>query len=200
MAATVHILIPAAGASRRMRGQDKLLLPVGGLPLLRRTAETALATGAPVIVTLPPNATARRAALAGLDLTLADIADASLGMSRSLVGGLAAIAGAGPTDGVMILPADMPGFTAEALSRLIQAFQAEPDLIFRGSAKTDPGHPVIFPRRLWVDLHAVTGDEGGRSVLKGQQDRVRLIPLPGRMALIDLDSPEDWQDWRQNNP
>ena len=36
------------------------------------------------------------------------------------------------------------------------------------------------------------GDEGGRSVLARQKDRVRQVPLPGTMATLDLDTPEDW--------
>ena len=70
---------------------------------------------------------------------------------------------------------------------------AEPELIWRGGT-TDgtPGHPALFPRDLWDDLQAVTGDEGGRSVLKRHADRVRTVPLPGRMAVLDLDTPEDW--------
>ena len=39
----VAILIPAAGFGTRMRGADKLLQDVGGLPLIRRQAQRALA-------------------------------------------------------------------------------------------------------------------------------------------------------------
>lgn len=193
MRPTVHILVLAAGASSRMRGRDKLLQPVKGKPLLRAVAETALATGSPVLVTLPPAAPARHAAVAGLVLRVVEVPDAALGMSRSLVRGLAAITAPSPEDGVMILPADMPGFSAKALADLISRYRAEPELIWRGGT-TDgqPGHPAIIPRDLWPELAAVTGDEGGRSVLKRNADRLRQVPLPGRMAVLDLDTPEDW--------
>jgi CTP:molybdopterin cytidylyltransferase MocA len=193
---TVHILILGAGASSRMRGADKLLQPMGGQPLLRHMAALALATGAPVTVTVPPVAPLRRAALAGLDLRIVEVPDANLGMSRSLVRGVAALPG-GPQDGVMILPADMPGFTTAALSHLIARFRGEPGLILRGgTAEGEPGHPAIFPHDLWSHLQSVTGDEGGRAVLRQHQDRVRVIPLPGPMAILDLDTPEDWAAWR----
>jgi len=198
MPPSVHILILAAGASSRMRGADKLVTEVSGQPLLRQLAETALATGAPVTVTLPPLAEARRRALAGLPLQIVEVPDAALGMSRSLVRGVETLGqSAGPRDGVMILPADMPGFTAPALSHLIARFQADPTLILRGGTSDgQPGHPAIFPRDLWPALCQLTGDTGGRSVLNTNQGRVRVIPLPGQMALIDLDTPEDWAAWR----
>lgn len=195
MAPTVAILILAAGASTRMRGRDKLMQPVGDRPILRRVAETALKTGMPVWVTLPPDAAMRQAALGGLAVRIVPVPDAQLGMSRSLVRGLEAIMAADPAAeaGLMILPADMPDFTTEALDGLIRAFQSAPRLIWRGStAEREPGHPAIFPRDLWPELAKITGDEGGRSVLAAHRDRLRLLPLPGAMALRDLDTPEDW--------
>jgi molybdenum cofactor cytidylyltransferase len=201
MVATVHILILAAGASSRMRGSDKLMQSVNRKPLLRHIAEVALATGSPVTVTLPPDATARLAALEGLPLRLVTVPDASEGMSRSLVRGLQSLTKAGPTDGLMILPADMPGFTTAALTDLISAFQTDPTGILRGGSEGGlPGHPAIFPRDLWPALAQVTGDEGGRSVLQKNKDRVRVIPLPGQMAILDLDTPEDWAAFRRPGP
>jgi CTP:molybdopterin cytidylyltransferase MocA len=198
MTTTVHILILAAGASTRMRGIDKLVQTVKGKPLLRHIAEIALATGAPVAVTLPPGAAARSVALKGLPLHLVLVADADQGMSRSLVRGVLALATAGPTDGVMILPADMPGFTTEALLGLIRQFQADPTAILRGGTpEGSPGHPTVFPRDLWPELADVTGDEGGRSIIRANAKRVRVVPLPGSMATLDLDTPEDWANWRK---
>ena len=192
---TVHILILAAGASSRMRGSDKLVQAVDGKPILRRVAEVALATGAPVSVTLPASAQAREAALSGLALTHVIVPDASLGMSRSLVRGVTEIGAAHPgkTDGIMVLPADMPGFTVAALIDLIAHFTNDPKAIWRGADEEGrEGHPTIFPRDLWPSLAAVTGDEGGRAIIKANRDRVRLLPLPGHMATLDLDTPEDW--------
>ncbi|MDP3196510.1 nucleotidyltransferase family protein [Tabrizicola sp.] len=197
MRPTVHILVLAAGASSRMRGADKLLQTIRGRPILRLVTETALASGAPVLVTLPPAAAARRAAVADLPVTVVDVPDAAQGMSRSIVRGISAIGEAGPEDAVMILPADMPGFSPKALADLISRFRAEPDLIWRGGTiDGTPGHPAIIPRDLWPELAAITGDEGGRSVLKRHTDRVRQVPLPGSMATLDLDTPDDWEVFR----
>lgn len=195
MRPTVHILVLAAGASSRMRGLDKLLQPIKGKPILRVVVETALGTGGPVLVTLPPAFPLREQALAGTPAQIVAVPDADLGMSRSIARGIDAIRSGdpGPEDGVMILPADMPGFSAKVLSDLIARFRAEPELIWRGaSVDGRPGHPAIFPQDLWAALAAVTGDEGGRSVLQAHKDRVRVVPLPGEMALLDLDTPEDW--------
>ena len=195
MVPVVHILVLAAGASSRMRGRDKLLQRIKGKPILRMVADIAAASTAPVLVTLPAQSDERRQALAGCPVEILEVPDASAGMSRSIIQGLTAIMAASPgaEDGLMILPADMPGFSSAALADLISRFRAEPDLIWRGSTLDGtPGHPAILPRDLWPELLRIAGDEGGRSVLKRHADRVRLVPLPGNMAVLDLDTPEDW--------
>ncbi|WP_369022861.1 nucleotidyltransferase family protein [Rhodovulum iodosum] len=189
------ILILAAGASARMGGRDKLLEPVAGRALLRRQVEAALATGAPVVVTLPPGADARRAALAGLALRCVEVPDAAEGMAASLRAGVAALPA--DADAVMVVLADMPEIGAAALAAMLKAGHAAPGAILRATAPDGtPGHPVIFPRRLFPELGRLSGDRGARDILKAQAGRVVAVPLPGDQALTDLDTPEDWAAWR----
>lgn len=193
-----HILLLAAGSSSRMRGGDKLIEPVAGEPLLTRIARAALATGAPVTVALPPDRPARRAALTGLPVAQITVPDPAQGMSASLGAGLAAMP---PASGIMLLLADLPEITAGDLSHLLILWRQEPEAILRGAAEDGtPGHPVCFPPDLRDDLMTLRGDEGARSVLIRHRARVRLVPLPGRHATTDLDTPEDWAAWRSANP
>lgn len=195
------ILIPAAGSSSRMLGGDKLLEEIAGEPLLRRQARIAVATGCPVIVTLPLDRPARDAALQGLDVEKLLVPDAATGMSASLRMGVAMAAALPGHPGLMILPADMPEFTSHGLARFIAAFAQQPNLIWRGTAESgQPGHPVIFPADLWPALAQTTGDKGGIDMIRSHPDRVRLFFFSGDAAITDLDSPEDWAAWRARNP
>ncbi|PQO24469.1 CTP--molybdopterin cytidylyltransferase [Rhodobacteraceae bacterium WD3A24] len=197
----IVIVIPAAGASRRMGGRDKLLEKVDGIALLRRQAERALQTGARVIVTLPAGRDGpRRAALDGLDVTLIAVPDADEGMGASLRAGIAAALTEGTATAVMILPADMPEIAASDLAALIAAFRSAPGApILRGAAADGrPGHPVLFPRDVLEEdaAPALGGDAGARAILRRHGPRVRCVPLPGSHALTDLDTPDDWAAWR----
>ncbi|MFZ1470681.1 MAG: nucleotidyltransferase family protein [Paracoccaceae bacterium] len=197
--APVTILILAAGASTRMAPRDKLTELVEGQPLLRRTVDRALATGAPVTVVLPPDAAARRACMKGLACQIITAADAALGMSASLRAGLAALPPNCP--GVMVLPADMPDLTTADLALMLQHFARDPGRIWRGASPDGrPGHPVLFPADLLAALAALSGDEGGRTVVRAQRDRVSQIALPGTHALLDLDTPSDWAAFRARPP
>lgn len=188
---TVTILIPAAGASTRMRGGNKLLELVAGEPMLRRQARLARACGR-VVVTLRREDTARANALHGLDVELLHISDASEGMSVSLRAGAKVATGA-----LMVLPGDMPEIDQADLNCMITATKQYPDSILRGaSAMGEPGHPVIFPPDLLPEFASLVADEGARSILQRHRDRVRLIALPQNHALTDLDTPEAWAAWR----
>jgi len=197
------ILILAAGGSTRMRGGDKLLEPVEGEPLLRRLARLAVETGCPVLVAHDPARAARAAVLEGLALRIVAVPDAAVGMSASLRAGVRAAMDLTnvPDAGLMILPADMPDIALEDLAGIAAAFRAAPDRIWRGVAATgQQGHPAIFPADLWPALLASSGDQGGIAVLRASAERIAPFALPGLAAVTDLDTPEDWVDWRARNP
>ena len=193
----VSALVLAAGASRRMRGADKLLEPVAGLPLLRRVAEVALASQADeVMVVLPPAGEARRAVIDGLGVTPVVAAEAAAGMASSLRAGLAALDPA--AEAVVLLLADMPEIGAAEIDRVIAGFDPEEGReIVRATAEDGtPGHPVLFGRRFFESLAALSGDTGAREVLRAAPDFVTEVPTRGRAAVTDLDTPEAWAAWR----
>lgn len=194
----VAAILLAAGAARRMRGADKLLEPLAdGRPILRAAAEAALASQADgVVVVLPPDATARRAALAGLGVAVVEAPDAAEGMAASLRAGLRAAAEG--ADAVVVLLADMPEVGPGAIDRLIAAFDPEEgrEICRAVSAAGEPGHPVLFGRRFFETLAGLRGDRGAREVLRDAPEFVVDVPTPGRAAIIDLDTPEDWAAWR----
>ncbi|MBN9886581.1 nucleotidyltransferase family protein [Salipiger abyssi] len=191
----IAVLIPAAGASRRMRGTDKLLMDVGGQPLLRRQAEAALVAADHVVVALPGHDHPRAKALSGLPVQVVEVPDADLGMSSALRRGVSLLPPG--IDAVMILPADMPDITTADLRRVIAAFRTVPRPTIQQATAEDgtPGHPVLFPADCFSALLALSGDMGAKAVLLANAHRVRYVPLPGRGALTDLDTPEAWRDW-----
>jgi len=189
------IIIPAAGMSTRMRGRDKLLMAVDGQPLLRRQASFAAATGCPVTVVVPQANTPRHKALHDLGVRILEVADPRLGMGASI----AAAARATPPGRLLILPADMPGLTTPMLQTFIEDASVAPDKVWRAmDAQGTPGHPVLFPVRLFDALGHLTGDQGARDLLRDEQ--VMLAGLPGNAATLDLDTPEAWAAFRETQP
>ncbi|MCI5042370.1 MAG: hypothetical protein MRY81_22190, partial [Donghicola eburneus] len=42
-------------------------------------------------------------------------------------------------------------------------------------------------------LSELTGDDGAKSVVKRNLDQLKAVPLAGRRATLDLDTPEAWE-------
>lgn len=192
-------LIPAAGASSRMRGADKLMELVDGVPCLRVLADRAAAAGAHVIAALPHPAHPRAVALADSAAQLVYVPGyapgAADGMSVTLKTGLAAVPAA--ASGVMILPADMPGITARDMTHLWDAFESgAPDVLRATSVSGADGHPVIFQTRHLSLFDDITGDQGAMAALKSSDLSITRIALADTRATCDLDTPEDWAAWR----
>lgn len=195
MDAALHILILAAGAASRMAPRDKLLEPVDGQPLLARITRFALETTAPVTVILPSDRPLRNASVAGLPVHLVTAVDARAGMAESLKAGVTAVP---EGQSIMLLLADFPELDLADLTTMITSWRKRPDRIHQGTSSTgEPGHPVIFPARFRAELLALQGDRGAKSILAAHAERVDPVPLPGRHALTDLDTAEDWDNWRK---
>lgn len=193
MAAGIAIILLAAGASSRMRGRDKLQERIGGEPLLPRQTCAAIAASDKVYVVLDSGNSARAELLRGFDVEIVPVAP-RLGMSDSIAAGVAAL----PQDigGIVVLPADMPEIGSSEIKKVINVFGQDQSKICRGSTADDiPGHPVVFPARFRPALVNLSGDDGAKSLL--MEEDVRLVALPGNAAITDLDTPEEWNEWRR---
>lgn len=193
---TIPILILAAGESRRMVGRDKLLMDVGSECLLHRVVSRAFATRHPVLVALPAGDVARRDVLAGLDVQIITVQNASQGMGQSLRAGLKQISS--DCDGLLVALADMPDITRDDYMNIINAFMADPDRNIQRAASRGgtAGNPVLLPKWALNDISEIKGDAGARHLLRQYADKVRLVPLPDDHATTDLDTPEDWAAWQ----
>lgn len=193
--ARVHVLIPAAGAARRMRGADKLLEMVDGRPQLARAVAAAADSGAArVWVTLRPGDEARRAALGARRARVIEVPDWEEGMAASLRAGMRLAEAARATALLVLLP-DLPEIETEDVALFVAAHAEAPEAVWRGAAEDGrQGHPVLIPARLFPALATLEGDAGARGVIGGEA--VRPLVLAGRRAITDLDTPEDWAAWR----
>src|SRR3954462_526290 len=115
----IAAVVLAAGRSRRMGDQNKLLLPWrDGEPIVRHVAAAALAVRPlEVVVVVRPDLFALAGALAGLPVRLVGNPAWTEGMGTSLAAGIAAL---GPTvQGALVLLGDSPGVEPGILAALV---------------------------------------------------------------------------------
>jgi len=183
----VAAIVLAAGASSRM-GQPKMLLPIGGGTLLGAVAGALLDAGlGRVVVVLGCDAERVRAAAGLRDdprLRLVVNDEWKSGMASSLRRGLEECGEAGAA---LVTLGDQAGLTVERVRRIVSAWRPGVPLVVPvhdGRA----GHPVLFDRSLWDELRALSGDVGGRDVVRRHLDEAVRVPAE---PLADLDTQED---------
>ena len=183
----VVALLLAAGGSRRM-GRPKQLLVWRGASLVRRAAETALASRCDeLVVVLGAHASWVRAELVDLPLRTCVNPDWEEGMASSLRAGVEALGD--DAEAVLVLLADQPKVEAALLDRLIAAGETSGRGLVACSHGGAPGAPALFIRRYFEALRGLSGDRGARVLLEAHRDDCSLVDEP--LAVFDVDTPAD---------
>ncbi len=186
----IAAVLLAAGRSSRMGGPNKLLEQIGGRPLVRIAAEQVLASRArPLLVVTGHQREKVEAALSGLPVQFVHNPDFADGLGTSLRTGIAAVPS--DADGVIVCLGDMPQVDGALIDRLVGAF--DPDkgaLVVVPTIDGKRGNPVVWSRRFFGDLMSVEGDIGARYLIGCYVEAVVEVPVTGKAALTDIDTPE----------
>lgn len=194
MEAVIEGIVLAAGLSTRM-GVPKVLLEIDGVPLVFRVVRAAIeSTLRSIILVVDAGKIHMMDRLPGCAQSRVRIVvnpNPETGMSSSLKLGLAAVDPA--SAGAMILLADQPLITKEVIDHLLDVFEAHGQSIVLPTIGGRRTTPVIFPSCLLSELMEVTGDVGGREVIKRREDMVLSVEMGSRYDDTDLDTPEDFE-------
>lgn len=115
------------------------------------------------------------------------------GQASSLRQGVAAL---GDVDGILCAVADQPLLEARYIRRMVDVFGKHGGnrqrIVCPQYGDTRGGNPVIFGASWREDLMKVTGDVGGRAIVRGKgKAYVSYCPLPAEVG-CDLDTPEEY--------
>ena len=179
-------LLLAAGRSARFGG-DKLLAPLHGRPVLFWSA-AAIATEVDALhVVVPPDASARLAALEGIPFVVVEHAGRDAGMASSIHAGIAALPP--EAEAVVIALADQPLVSPEVVRRLCIRWREGGVAAVAPRYRDGRGHPVLFGRSTFDALSALTGDTGARTLLRSMGDELALVPVDATTP-VDVDTPD----------
>lgn len=189
----VGAVVLAAGSGSRMGGGNKLLHAVGGVPMVRRAVNAALASRCtPVVVVTGFAAEDVQACLAGREVAFAHNPEHATGMASSLRRGLAALAG--DIDAAVVLLADMPWIDGGHIDHLIAAFDPRRPKVVVPMKDGRRGNPVLWPRRFFAEIQAVEGDVGARDVLRRHAGQIEPVAFDDDAIFADVDTPAALSD------
>jgi nicotine blue oxidoreductase len=101
---------------------------------------------------------------------------------------------------VVVALADQPLVGAEAVGRLIAAYQAGADVAVAAYGGK-PRNPVLLAREHWPEVIATaTGDQGARAFLRARPELVTLVECGDTGRPDDIDTPADLEHIAVSRP
>lgn len=183
---SVGCVVMAAGSARRF-GANKLAAELDGRSLIRRALEAVPSdhlNGVCVVTRYGEvEAIAREFGFRCIRSELP-----AGGVSFTIRLGTEALMG--QCDAILYQTADQPFLRRETVAALVEYYRARPGHIVSISHDGKRGSPVIFPKEFFPELCDLTGDMGGRAVIRRHEDRLLLFEVDAR-ELADVDTREN---------
>lgn len=186
----IHVLIMAAGASRRL-GQPKQLLEYKGETLIRRISNEAIKAkiGEITVVTGYDHENIGKG-ISDLKVNIFHNEEWEEGLGASIRNGLKHILDAEPeTNAILLSMVDQPFVDATHLKRLVAAYDAARPMIIASAYSSTFGVPILIDSFYFDELKTLKGDEGGKKIFANYIKNIVEIPfIEGK---IDIDEKKD---------
>ena len=183
----VAAIVLASGFGRRMKlVENKLLLPADGRFLFMHTLDVIAKVNLPAVVVTSVPEIASYAREKGF--LWADNPRREEGISAAIRQGIAACGE--DVAGYMFFSCDQPFLRAEVVEELLRAFARETAVILpRVNEKTYS--PCIFPVHYKQELLALTGEQGGKYILRKHPACI-FVDFSSAQDFFDVDTAEDF--------
>jgi len=173
-------------------GEPKQLMSWHQSTILERAIDNLLGSAvSEVIVVVGHQAEEVIKAIAARPVAVAVNPDYRQGMSTSIAAGLRLIdnrAGA-----VMLALGDQPLIDSRTINRLLDEFRDHDKGIALPAYQARRGHPVIFAIKYKAELLKLTGDAGGRQIIKDHPDDVLEVAIDSAGVITDIDTEDDYR-------
>jgi len=170
-------------------GRPKYLLRLGDRTLLGRVIEAFRRSNVgEVLVVIGPDSGMGRRVIGGARFVLNP--DSSGGLSSSIRAGLSALRA--DSEAAIFGLADKPFITVRTINSLIKNYHESGRGIVIPVYRGRRGNPVLFGREFFGELSNLSGDVGGKSVIKSHKERVLEVDVDDEGILFDINTPEDY--------
>lgn len=192
----IFAVIPAAGHSRRM-GRPKLLLPLGGVPVIVRLLHTLSAAGVThTVVVLRQDDEPLRELVTSCGAIAVQPDTPPPDMRESITCGLRYIREQfqpGSSDAWLLSPADHPLLDAAILRLLISEWNTGKHRILIPVHEGRRGHPAFLRWELAAEVETIPPHLGLNHLIREHAADVSEIPCNSPAIITDLDTPADYE-------
>ena len=194
-------ILLAAGESKRMNGENKLIKEIEGIPLIKYSVKNILGSTIDelIIVTGYQKEIIEKIIDKNKKIKFVHNRDFSNGIASSIIKGLCEISTKAKS--FFISLADMPNVNQNIYNKLIKAknsynIKLKPEnrkeIIIPTSDGKD-GNPVLFSIFMKTDVMKISGDRGAKEIIENNKNKILRIPFEGDGVILDFDTQDNFK-------
>ena len=188
----ISSILLAAGQSKRMQGENKLLKKYKKKYLINHILSSLIKSKVnKIIVVLGyENKKIKKIALKSKKIIFVFNSNYARGISTSIKCGIKKISK--KNIGFLITHADMPLVSKTILNALCSALKNKNKEIFIPVYKKRIGNPLAFKYSMIKSLKRIKGDRGAKKLIRSNQSKIKLMKMKSKSILIDFDQLKDF--------
>jgi len=188
----ISSILLAAGQSKRMQGENKLLKKYKKKYLINHILKSLIKSKVNkiIIVLGYENKKIKKIALKSKKIIFVVNSRYLKGISTSIKCGLKKISK--KNIGFLITHADMPLVSKTILNVLCSALKNNNKEIFIPVYKKRIGNPLAFKYSMIKSLKRIKGDRGAKKLIRSNKSKIKLMKMKTKSILIDFDQLRDF--------
>ena len=188
----ISAILLAAGQSKRMQGQNKLLKKYKKKYLINHILNTLVKSKVNNIFLVLgfQNLKVRKIIIKSKKIKCIYNKKYKSGLSSSIQTGLKKISK--KNIGFLIVHADMPLVSKRIINVLCSAVKNKNKEIFVPVYKKKVGNPLAFKYSMIKSLQKIKGGKGAKKIIKTNKSKIKLIKVNSKSILIDFDQLQDF--------
>ncbi len=187
----ISAILLAAGQSKRMNGENKLIKKIQNVPLIKHSIKNILESSIDeIIVVLGHDKEIIEKIIDQNDkIRLVFNKNFENGIASSIKTGLAKLSN--KTESFFICLGDMPNVNRNIYDKLIQSKNNKEIVV--PNFKGNQCNPILFSRSVINTLMNVKGDTGAKKILELNKNKILNVNIDELNFAKDFDTPEDFK-------
>jgi len=196
----ISSILLAAGQSKRMNGENKLIKEINGVPLINHAIENILGSAVDEIVIIVgfEKEIIENIIKKNKKIKIIYNKDFKTGISSSIKIGLNNISN--KSEDFFISLGDMPNVNQNIYNKLIKTrynynkkiIPEKKKEIFIPFFEKKEGNPVLFSKFMKEKILNIDGDFGAKKIIENNKNKILYVPIKSSGVILDFDTQKDF--------
>tara|TARA_Y100000590_G_C15337324_1_gene870078 strand:+ start:54 stop:620 length:567 start_codon:yes stop_codon:yes gene_type:complete len=186
----ISAILLAAGQSRRMKGENKLIKKIQGIPLIKHSVKNILASSVDELIVVLGYQKEAIENIIDKNKKIKFIFNKNYknGMASSIKTGLNQLSE--ETEAFFICLGDMPMVSNDIYNQLIKSKNSKEIIV--PTYKGQQGNPVLFSKSMKDKINTLQGDVGANKILELNKNKVFKLSINNNCIIKDFDTQDNF--------